>query len=122
MNGQHYGSSSQFDISLASDRRMIERAFMAAGDAPSRDLLDAIPAIVAATLADPAASHRDKARAAAIVQKMQTIQLDTLKVVDAIKARRQRGRDAQAARELNAPDPVPRHLLAMLDMLNEESK
>lgn len=110
------------DPSNYKDRQLILRCFLSAGDTPSPELIQLAPETFAAVLADPQTSARDRIRAAEAIVKLQQLQLQAVATVDKIKARRQRNREAQAVREQNAPDPVPRHLLAMLDMLNEDDK
>lgn len=74
------------------DRALILRAFKAAGDAPSAELLALIPETALSILNDAQASTRDRIRAAECIQKMQAIQLTAISAVNQIKARRDRKR------------------------------
>ena len=72
------------------DRQLILRAFKAAGDEPSAELLRLIPETVLSILNDPMASSRDRIRSVECIQKMQAIQLAAIGMVNQIKARRGR--------------------------------
>ena len=72
------------------DRQLVLRAFQAAGDAPSIELLRLIPETIVGILNDPLSSSRDRIRAAECIQTMQKIQLATISVVSSIKSRRDR--------------------------------
>ena len=72
------------------DRQLILRAFQAAGDAPSIELLRLIPETIVGILNDPLSSSRDRIRAAECIQTMQKIQLATVSTVSSIKSRRDR--------------------------------
>ena len=74
------------------DRALIMRAFKAAGDEPSAELLRLIPETVLSILNDPMASSRDRIRSVECIQKMQAIQLAAIGMVNQIKARRDRKR------------------------------
>ena len=74
------------------DRQLILRAFKAAGDEPSIELLRLIPETIVAILNDPMASTRDRIRAAECIQTMQKIQLAAIGTVNQVKARRDRKR------------------------------
>jgi hypothetical protein len=74
------------------DRQLILRAFKAAGDEPSAELLRLIPETVLSILNDAQASTRDRIRAAECIQTMQKIQLAAIGTVNQIKARRDRKR------------------------------
>ena len=72
------------------DRQLVLRAFAAAGDEPSAELLALIPQTVLSILNDAQASTRDRIRAAECIQRMQAIQLSAIGTVNQIKARRDR--------------------------------
>ena len=74
------------------DRQLILRAFKAAGDEPSAELLALIPETVLSILNDAQASTRDRIRAAECIQRMQAIQLSAIGMVNQVKARRDRKR------------------------------
>jgi hypothetical protein len=66
------------------------RAFQAAGDAPSSELLRLIPETIVGILNDPLASTRDRIRATECILSMQKLQLAAIATVSAIKSRRDR--------------------------------
>lgn len=99
------------------DRQLILRAFQAAGDAPSSELLALIPETIVGILNDPLASTRDKIRAAECIMTMQKIQLAAIGTVSAIKSRRDRRHAEPTKRvfdwssldnECDTPPRVPR--------------
>jgi len=82
------------------DRALIMRAFKAAGDEPSAELLALIPETVLSILNDAQASTRDRIRAAECIQRMQAIQLSAIGMVNQIKARRDRKRSEPEKRRV----------------------
>ena len=82
------------------DRQLILRAFAAAGNEPSAELLRLIPETVLSILNDPMASSRDRIRSVECIQKMQAIQLAAIGMVNQIKARRDRKRSEPEKRRV----------------------
>lgn len=82
------------------DRALILRAFKAAGDEPSAELLALIPETVLSILNDAQASTRDRIRAAECVQTMQKIQLAAIGTVNQVRARRGRKRSEPVERRI----------------------
>lgn len=89
------------------DRQLIVRAFQAAGDSPSPELLELIPEAIRGVLADPHASNRDKVRAAECIMGMQRIQISVIGTVNQIKGRRDRSRAAATDRPETLPTALP---------------
>ena len=102
------------------DRALILRAFKAAGDEPSAELLALIPETVLSILNDAQASTRDRIRAAECIQTMQKIQLSAIGTVNQIKARRDRKKLTSNALPELIHKPMDSELLEMLARLELE--
>jgi hypothetical protein len=102
------------------DRQLILRAFKAAGDEPSAELLALIPETVLSILNDEHASTRDRIRAAECIQTMQKIQLSAIGTVNQVKARRDRKKLTSNELPELIHKPMDEELLEMLTRLELE--
>ena len=111
---------SKVDLNDYRDRNLVLRCFMAAGDAPSPELVAIVPATFQAILADPHSSDRDKIRAAEAVLKLQQIQLAAVGQVNQIKNRRQaRLADQLGRRDTDGPVTIGKSIADLIQQLEE---
>lgn len=108
------------DLDCYRDRQLILRAFRAAGDVPSIELLELVPETLSLILNDPMSSTRDKIRAVEVIQNMQKIQLATIGTVIQVKSARDRRKLVSIEPPKVSSSPMDPEISRMLLKLESE--